>query len=112
VDALVIVMNAIHGRHFSVPKLAGIGLLARIATIVDYYGCYEALHPHSARWIEKLRARYRDTGFPQSMAMASLCAGLVFRDANMFNQAVETILWGWLRRSGSSARVSHRCHLW
>jgi len=93
VDALVVVMNAIHGRHFSVPELAGIGLLARIATIVDYYGCHEALHPHSARWIEKLQARYRDIGFPQSMAMATLCAGVVFRDANMFNQAVETILW-------------------
>jgi hypothetical protein len=40
--ALAIVLDAIHGRHMEIPKDINLGLLVRIATIVDYYDATKA----------------------------------------------------------------------
>lgn len=49
--ALAIVLDAIHGRYQEIPKNVSIGLMTRIATIVDYYECHECLQLISDIWI-------------------------------------------------------------
>ncbi|KAH7219420.1 hypothetical protein DER44DRAFT_818863 [Fusarium oxysporum] len=48
--ALAIVLDAIHGRHSEIPRVINLGLLARIATVVDYYKCQEAIHILFGYW--------------------------------------------------------------
>ncbi|KAF5720456.1 hypothetical protein FMUND_4278 [Fusarium mundagurra] len=50
VFALAIVMDSIHGRHHGIPTQITGGLLTRIATIVDYYQCREAMHFNYEVW--------------------------------------------------------------
>ncbi|EXL82511.1 hypothetical protein FOPG_04715 [Fusarium oxysporum f. sp. conglutinans race 2 54008] len=48
--ALAVVLDAIHGRHAEIPRVINLGLLARIATVVDYYKCQEAIHILFGYW--------------------------------------------------------------
>ncbi|KAG8674292.1 hypothetical protein FPOAC2_00303 [Fusarium poae] len=52
--ALVIVLDVIHGRYQGIPKTIDIGLLTRIATVVDYYECHESLQLISDIWMANL----------------------------------------------------------
>ncbi|RGP64389.1 hypothetical protein FLONG3_9576 [Fusarium longipes] len=54
--ALAIVLDAIHGRYDNIPKIINLGLLVRIATIVNYYDCHESVRLLSDVWIANLRA--------------------------------------------------------
>ncbi|KAJ4016363.1 hypothetical protein NW752_003485 [Fusarium irregulare] len=53
--ALAIVMDAIHGRHRDIPKSVNLGLMTRIATIVDYYELHESLQLIRDVWMTALR---------------------------------------------------------
>ncbi|KAF0638231.1 hypothetical protein FPSE5266_05421 [Fusarium pseudograminearum] len=54
--ALAIVMDAVHGRYNDVPENINIGLLMRIAVIMDYYALHESLRHIGNVWITNLRA--------------------------------------------------------
>ncbi|KAJ4137316.1 hypothetical protein NW768_002900 [Fusarium equiseti] len=54
--ALAIVLDVIHGRHRGIPTYTNLGLLTRIATIVDYYEFHESLQLMSDIWMTALRA--------------------------------------------------------
>lgn len=51
VEALLVVLNIIHGHHRFVPKSVSLELLAKIATIVDYYKCHEITAVFVDRWL-------------------------------------------------------------
>lgn len=53
-EALVIVLDIIHGKHFATPQTVDLELLANIACVVDYYDCHEVLEPFVDRWIKAL----------------------------------------------------------
>ncbi|KAH7016235.1 uncharacterized protein B0I36DRAFT_337098 [Microdochium trichocladiopsis] len=55
--ALFVLMNIIHGRNGKVPLCVDIEMLSKIAALVDYYQCYEAVHIVSAIWLKELRQR-------------------------------------------------------
>nr|CEG03052.1 unnamed protein product [Fusarium pseudograminearum CS5834] len=67
--ALAIVLDAIHGRYKDIPKYVGIGLLTRIATIVDYYECHECLQLISDIWMADV---YEGHGVPDTFCKNSL----------------------------------------
>lgn len=48
--ALEIVLNVIHLKKRRVPKIVNVELLARIAVLVDYYECAEAVEAFSSIW--------------------------------------------------------------
>ncbi|KAK2030301.1 hypothetical protein LX32DRAFT_615728 [Colletotrichum zoysiae] len=52
--ALLILMNVIHGRTRSVPRRVDCEMLAKIAVLVDYYDCLEAVEVFSSMWIDAL----------------------------------------------------------
>ncbi|KAK8103650.1 uncharacterized protein PG998_010683 [Apiospora kogelbergensis] len=49
-DALLILMNIIHGRHRTVPRRIELERLAKIAVLVDYYGCHEVVDIFMSVW--------------------------------------------------------------
>jgi len=53
-EALLILMNIIHGRTWSVPRSVDLEKLAKIAVLVDHYMCYEAVDLFSDIWIKSL----------------------------------------------------------
>ncbi|EFQ26812.1 hypothetical protein CGRA01v4_08918 [Colletotrichum graminicola] len=54
-DALLILMNVIHGRTRSVPRHVDCEMLAKIAVLVDYYKCHEVVEVYSSIWIDALK---------------------------------------------------------
>ena len=68
--ALAIVLDAIHGRYRELPKYMNLGLLTRIATIIDYYEFHETLQPISDFWVATLRVSCQvPTNYCQSTFM-------------------------------------------
>ncbi|KAM0342714.1 hypothetical protein ACHAPU_009325 [Fusarium lateritium] len=54
--ALAIVLDIMHGRHRENPLDFNLGLLARIATIVDYYQCQEIVQRFAGIWTDEIKA--------------------------------------------------------
>ncbi|GKU20859.1 unnamed protein product [Fusarium langsethiae] len=51
--AFAVVLDIIHGRPRGIPERMNIGLLARIATVVDYYECHDAMHACLKNWLSE-----------------------------------------------------------
>ena len=49
-DAFLILMNIIHDHNDKVPQLVELEMLAKIATLVDYYKCLQAVEPFWHIW--------------------------------------------------------------
>ncbi|EAW19911.1 uncharacterized protein NFIA_095310 [Aspergillus fischeri NRRL 181] len=56
-DAMLILMNAIHGNGPDVPREVGIEMLKEISILVDYYDCHKAIHLALDLWIRPLLAQ-------------------------------------------------------
>ncbi|KAM0250809.1 hypothetical protein ACHAP5_002026 [Fusarium lateritium] len=50
-EALVILLDIIHGHHRDVPKRISVETLSHIAIIVDYYGCHEIMELVFTAWM-------------------------------------------------------------
>lgn len=50
-EALLFVLRIIHGRTVELPRHIGREMLARVAAVVDYYGCAEAVSPFVEMWM-------------------------------------------------------------
>ena len=48
-------MKIIHGRSRQVPRNLDLQMLAKVATIVDYYECYEIFEPFSEIWYSQIQ---------------------------------------------------------
>ena len=53
-EALLILMNIIHGRHRAVPRSISLEMLAKISVLVDYYQCHEVVELFAACWTREL----------------------------------------------------------
>ncbi|KAJ6015255.1 hypothetical protein N7540_009846 [Penicillium herquei] len=53
-EALLVVLRAIHGQHYNVPQKITLEMLAQVAVIADYYKCKEPLHILKDIWIRNL----------------------------------------------------------
>ncbi|KAH7127968.1 hypothetical protein B0J13DRAFT_564793 [Dactylonectria estremocensis] len=88
--ALVIVLDIIHGHHRDVPKSLDLQTLTKVAVIVDYYGCEEAMEPYARPWIldtkETLPQVYDDN------CILWLCVSWVFSQSRIFEAMTELIV--------------------
>ncbi|KAJ5882820.1 uncharacterized protein N7473_011082 [Penicillium subrubescens] len=57
IEALMILLRAIHGQHYHIPKKLTLEMLAKVAVIADYYECGETLCFLTDVWIEKLEEK-------------------------------------------------------
>jgi hypothetical protein len=53
-EAMLILMNIIHGHARSVPRAISLEMLAKLAVLVDYYHCHEVVEPWADRWIRDI----------------------------------------------------------
>ncbi|KAJ5746583.1 hypothetical protein N7520_011765 [Penicillium odoratum] len=54
-EALLIVLRAIHGQHYDIPEKLTLEMLAQVAAIADYYKCKERLHILKGIWINNMK---------------------------------------------------------
>ncbi|KAF5017087.1 hypothetical protein F66182_11034 [Fusarium sp. NRRL 66182] len=50
-EALVILLDIIHGHHQNVPKQISVETLSQVAILVDYYGCHEIMDFIVTAWL-------------------------------------------------------------
>lgn len=81
-EALLILMNIIHGRTRRIPRLISVELLAKLAVLVDYYDCLEAVEIPSENWIEKLKSQVPTT-YCRELVIWILIS-LVFQQSELF----------------------------
>ncbi|KAI1370165.1 hypothetical protein F4677DRAFT_458078 [Hypoxylon crocopeplum] len=89
-DAMLILMQVIHGRNHQVPRSVTLEMLARIAVLVDYYKCHEAVTIWSDMWINALRRTLPAT-CNRDLILWILVA-LVFEQQSLFNAATKVAL--------------------
>lgn len=81
-DAMLIILNIIHGRSREVPRAVDQDMLTELAVIVDYLDCLEVVEPFSDRWVENLR---HDVPMTITNDLIQwLCISLVFRRRSEF----------------------------
>ncbi|KAF5647609.1 uncharacterized protein FTJAE_1665 [Fusarium tjaetaba] len=98
--ALAIVLDAIHCRHHDIPTKIEIGLLARIATIVDYYQCREAMRFHYEAWAH----HEAEHSWHYNANVLPLYVSWVFHDENEFQIVASSVL---RRSTGMSGFNTH-----
>jgi hypothetical protein len=54
-DAFLVVLNIFHVQNRKTPRTVSLETLAKIAVVVDYYECHEAVEIFTAMWIKELR---------------------------------------------------------
>lgn len=54
-DALLVLMKILHGRTAHLPRIISLEMLAKIAVLVDYYQCHEAVKFYSDTWTSNLQ---------------------------------------------------------
>ncbi|KAK7408932.1 hypothetical protein QQX98_008876 [Neonectria punicea] len=54
-EALIIVLDAIHGHHRSILTSLSLDMIAKVAIIVDYYQCKEIIEVFVHLWINTLK---------------------------------------------------------
>lgn len=86
-EALLVLLNIIHGRHRAVPKLVSLDTLGKFAILVDYYQCHEVTEVFVDRWLKAL-----EKDFPTSYGREStiwLFVSLVFSHSVYFEKTTE-----------------------
>lgn len=88
-EALVILLDIIHGHHREVPKRISVETLSHIAIIVDYYGCHEIMELVFAAWVSYLGP---PEDFVKQDPMRWLFISWVFRQESLFTTATKMLL--------------------
>ncbi|KAF4865391.1 hypothetical protein CGCSCA2_v001596 [Colletotrichum siamense] len=90
VDALLILFQIIHGKHSHVPRFVDLEMLAKIATLVDYYDCHEAVQLYGDMWIDGIKNDL-PTQCNRELVLWILVSW-VFSKENIFNQVTRTAI--------------------
>jgi hypothetical protein len=89
-EALLILMNIIHGRTKSVPRHIALEMLAKMAVLVDYYECLEVVEVFSDMWIAHLKEELPKT-YSRDVVLW-ICISSVFRQPEEFRAATSLAL--------------------
>lgn len=60
-DALLVVLNAMHGRQRHLPRKMSLEQLAKVAVVVDYYQCHGVVDMAKELWIKNLKPSFPTT---------------------------------------------------
>ncbi|KAJ5462470.1 hypothetical protein N7530_010675 [Penicillium desertorum] len=61
IEEFLIVLRAIHGKYYHIPRKLTLEMLVKVAVIADYYECKEALLAMTDAWINKLEEKIPTT---------------------------------------------------
>ncbi|KAF4962827.1 hypothetical protein FSARC_9110 [Fusarium sarcochroum] len=82
--ALTVVFDIIHGHNRSVPRQLPLEMLAKVAVIVDYYDCLEAVETFAEIWVNAMAKSQSDVYGKDSMLW--LLVSWVFRHRAIFEK--------------------------
>jgi hypothetical protein len=92
IEALLLLLNVLHHRNRHVPRSLSLEMLAKIAVLIDYYDCAEAVELCTERWIEHLRKTSPvPSGFCRDL-MLWMCIAWVLRMPDEFTQTTAIAL--------------------
>lgn len=91
-EAFLILMNVIHGRSREVPRTVSFDSLLRIATLVDYYDCLEAVEIMFEIWIREFGAEARKSFYTKD-TLAWIWIAYVFQQATLFFEQTRIVLF-------------------
>ncbi|KAH7150985.1 hypothetical protein DER46DRAFT_650196 [Fusarium sp. MPI-SDFR-AT-0072] len=91
-EALLILLDIIHGRHRTVQKTMDLDLLREMAILVDYYKCDEIMEMFAENLIASAikEDEIEGSDFETNTSRLDIC--WVFSQDNVFNSVVRTIL--------------------
>jgi hypothetical protein len=89
-EAMLIVLNVIHGKSRQVPKVVDLDMLTKLAVIVDYLECLEVVEPYSDRWVDNLKGDIPATYSTELIQWH--CISLVFRKQLEFEAVTSTAI--------------------
>lgn len=92
IEALLILLRAIHGQHYDIPRKLTLEMLAKIAVLVDYYDCKESVFIWTTIWIKNLDEKIPDT-YSRDLILW-LLVSWVFQLPAQFRQTTSTVLSG------------------
>jgi hypothetical protein len=90
--ALLTLLNIIHLRNRQVIRETDLDLLTKIAILVDYYNCDEAIEMYSTAWVETVR---RKSPVPSTYCrplILWLCVSSIFQVADIFESATNVAI--------------------
>ena len=90
-EALLILLRAIHGLHDNVPRKLNLEMLAKIAVLLDYYQCKEAVGFFTDSWVSTLEDKV-PTGFLIRDLTMWIWVSWFFRLPIQFKQATSTAM--------------------
>lgn len=85
-------MHIIHGHNRQVSRLVGLELLAKIAALVDYYACYEAVEVFAELWLLGLKSHSELPSQVGRDLVLWLFISWLFADADIFTSVTSTAL--------------------
>jgi hypothetical protein len=85
-EALLCVLRVLHLRNGQVPRTVSLEMLAKIAVLVDFYKCAEALESFTERWVERLRVATPVPSYFCRDLMLWMCVAWVLRLPQEFVQ--------------------------
>lgn len=92
VEALQIIMDIIHGRSQKVPRSVTLEMLAKIAVLVDYYNCHDAVRFFSDTWIAGLQEWTHPTPAICRESILRLCTFCVFNKAEDIEEVLHIVV--------------------
>lgn len=57
IEAFLVVLHAIHGKNYDIPRKLTLEMLAKVAVIADYYECKESLYFMTDIWLNSMDER-------------------------------------------------------
>ncbi|KAL5358805.1 hypothetical protein BJX96DRAFT_173785 [Aspergillus floccosus] len=67
-DALLVVLNAMHGRQEQLPRKLSLDMLANVAVVVDYYQCHGVVDMAKELWLKELKPSFPD-GYSKKLTL-------------------------------------------
>ncbi|KAL1969127.1 hypothetical protein VTN77DRAFT_381 [Rasamsonia byssochlamydoides] len=89
-DAMLILMNIIHGHTRKVPRTVSLEMLAKVAVLVDYYQCFEVVEVFSEMWINQLKGDLPKT-YSRDVILW-ICISRVFLQPELFQESTTIAL--------------------
>jgi hypothetical protein len=92
VEALLLLLNVLHHRNRQVPRILSLEMLAKIAVLIDYYDCAEAVELCTERWTEHIRKASPIPSVVCRDLMLWMCISWVLRMPDEFTQTTAIAL--------------------
>lgn len=89
-QALLLLMRVLHGLNSEVPRKISLEMLAKIAVLVDYYDCHEAIQLAVNMWIAALTDRL-PLEYNRDMILG-LVVSSIFRQSEAFRYITKTAI--------------------